>query len=127
MMSSSHKNRITMEENLDWTEKIKLSEVRDPLQLAVYKKMYSKLENVPEDKITTCVIYIDLTGNVNTGRNDWSIEIGTRDVFPTFEKHLQLVLGWRKDPNKFIEELLAETATDSLHQAILDKLVDNSK
>ena len=37
MMSSSHKNRITMEENLDWTEKIKLSEVRDPLQLAVFR------------------------------------------------------------------------------------------
>ena len=89
--------------------------------------MYSILEKVPEDKITTCVIYVSLIGNVNTGRNDWSIETGTRDVFPTFEKHLQQVLGWRKDPNKFIEELLAETATDSLHQAILDKLADNSK
>ena len=89
--------------------------------------MYSILEKVPEDKITTCVIYVSLIGNVNTGRNDWSIETGTRDVFPTFEKHLQQVLEWKKNPNKFIEELLAETATDSLHQAILDKLADDSK
>ena len=111
---------------VDWKTSKKISS-EHKRQLAVYKKMYSKLENVPEDKITTCVIYVDLTGNVNTGRNDWSIEIGTRDVFPTFEKHLQQVLGWRKDPNKFIEELLAETAEDSLHQAILDKLADNSK
>lgn len=111
---------------VDWKTSKKISS-EHKRQLAVYKKMYSKLENVPEDKITTCVIYVSLTGNVNTGRNDWSIEIGTRDVFPTFEKHLQQVLGWRKDPDKFIEELLAETATDSLHQAILDKLADNSK
>ena len=96
-------------------------------QLSVYKKMYSKLENVPEDKITTCVIYVSLKGNINTGRFDWSIETGTRDVFPTFEKHLQQVLEWKKNPNKFIEELLAQTATDSLHQAILDKLADDSK
>ena len=111
---------------VDWKTSKKISS-EHKRQLAVYKKMYSKLENVPEDKITTCVIYVSLTGNVNTGRNDWSIEIGTRDVFPTFEKHLQQVLGWRKDPDKFIEKLLAETATDSLHQAILDKLADNSK
>ena len=106
---------------VDWKTSNKISSVHKR-QLAVYKKMYSILEKVPEDEITTCVIYIDLTGNVNTGRNDWSIETGTRDVFPTFEKHLQQVLGWRKDPDKFIEELLAETAEDSLHQAILDKL-----
>ena len=99
-------------------------------QLAVYKKMYSILEKVPEYKITTCVIYIDLTGNVNTGRNDWSIETGTRDVFPTFEKHLQKILGWRKDPNTFIEDILdplLHKETDELFLAIKEKLADDSK
>ena len=37
MTSSSHKNRITMQENLFWTEKISLGTIRDPLQLAVFR------------------------------------------------------------------------------------------
>ena len=29
-------------------------------QLAVYKKMYSKLEGIPEEKIETCIIFVAL-------------------------------------------------------------------
>ena len=42
---------------VDWKTSKKISS-EHKRQLAVYKKMYSKLENVPEDKITTCVIYV---------------------------------------------------------------------
>ena len=77
-------------------------------QLSVYKKMYSKLENVPEDQITTCVIFIALRETVNTGKFGWKVDIGRKlSPFPTFEGHLQKILGWKKDPEKFIETLLA--------------------
>jgi DNA helicase-2/ATP-dependent DNA helicase PcrA len=94
-------------------------------QLSVYKKVYSKGENIPEDEITTCVIFIALRERINTGKFERSIDIGTRNPFPTFEKHLQKILGWRKDPNTFIEDLLdplLHKETDELFLAIKEEL-----
>ena len=98
-------------------------------QLSVYKKVYSIGENIPEDEITTCVIFIALRERINTGKFERSIDIGTRNPFPTFEKHLQKILGWRKDPNTFIEDLLdplLHKETDELFLAIKEKLANDS-
>ena len=67
--------------------------------------MYSIYEKIPEDEITTCVIFVALRGGINTGKFDQSTHIGTKDaqVFKTFDAHLQTVLEWRKDPAKFIK------------------------
>ena len=77
-------------------------------QLSVYKKMYSIDKKIPEDKIKTCLIYVALRGNISTGKFRQSTYIGSRDaqVFKTFEKHLQKILEWRKDPKKFIKEFI---------------------
>jgi len=91
-------------------------------QLAVYKKMLAGLENIPEEKITTCVIYLSLRDNINTGKFGTEISKGTRDVFPTFEKHLQKVLEWKKDPQLFIDELLKEKNEEELYLAVKEKL-----
>ena len=98
-------------------------------QLSVYKKAYSKRDNIPEDKITTCVIFVAKRERINTGKFERSIAIGDRNPFPTFEKHLQKILGWRKDPNTFIEDLLdplLHKETDELFLAIKEKLADDS-
>ena len=95
-------------------------------QLAVYKKMLANIENVPEEKISTCVIFVALRDNINTGKFGTEISKGTRDVFPTFEKHLQKVLEWKKDPQKFIEELLEEKNEEPLYLAVKEKLTDSS-
>ena len=94
-------------------------------QLAVYKKMYSQLENVPEEKIKTCVIFVALRGGINTGKSSSSAEYGTRDVFATFEGHLQKVLAWKENPDEFIQELVDQDTRDSLHSAIKEKLIDH--
>ena len=95
-------------------------------QLAVYKKMYSEIKNIAEEKIKTCVIFVALRGGINTGKWDYSIEYGgTRNVFETFEKHLQIVLDWKKDPEKFIEKLIEQDTEGSLHEVIKNKLMDN--
>ena len=91
-------------------------------QLAVYKKMYSQLEGVPEEKIETCVIFVALRGGINTGKSDSGIDYGKRNVYGTFDGHLQKVLGWKKDPNSFIQELVELPTVDTLHGAIKDKL-----
>ena len=97
-------------------------------QLAVYKKMYSKLYNKPPEEITTCVIFVALRGSVNVGKFEKKIEYGTRDsVFATFEGHLQHVLEWKKDPNKFIKELLEQPDEELLHKIVKEKLKNQMK
>jgi DNA helicase-2/ATP-dependent DNA helicase PcrA len=91
-------------------------------QLAVYKKMFSILEGIPEEKISTCVIFVALRGNISTGKFERETSMGGRDVFATFEKHLQKVLEWRKDPESFIAKLLEEKNEEPLYLAVKEKL-----
>ncbi|CAE6492555.1 UvrD-helicase domain-containing protein [Candidatus Nitrosotenuis uzonensis] len=91
-------------------------------QLSVYRKMHSILEGIPEDRISTCIVFVALRGGINTGKFDWSIETEKRNAFPTFLKHLQVVLEWKKDPKRFIQDLLEKPRDDPLYQAIKEKL-----
>jgi len=92
-------------------------------QLSVYRKMYAKQNNIPEDKITIFVIYLALRGGVNTGRFDKLLEKEKRSGFATFEEHLRKVLEWREDPQKFIQDLLDKPHDDDLlYLAIKEKL-----
>jgi len=78
-------------------------------QLAVYKKMISKEYKIPEDKITTCLIWIALRGGIRTGTFVSEIVTGHGSgVYSTFEKHLQKILAWRDKPNEFLKELVKE-------------------
>ena len=92
-------------------------------QLAAYKKMYSILENIPEDKIKTCVIFVALRGGVNTGRYDRKVDWGKSNVFGTFERHLQKVLSWKNDPDSFMKELVEKEPSryDPLYEIVKDK------
>ena len=108
---------------VDWKTSASDSYVSDnKRQQSVYKKMYSKREKIPEKEITTCVIFISKRDRINTGKFERSIAVGTRDTFSTFEGHLQKVLGWREDPNTFIENLLERDDDDELFLAIKEKL-----
>jgi ATP-dependent exoDNAse (exonuclease V) beta subunit len=91
-------------------------------QLSVYRKMHSILEGIPEDQISTCIVFVALRGGINTGKFDWAIEMEKRNAFPTFLKHLQVVLEWKKNPKKFIQDLLEKPCDDPLYQAIKEKL-----
>jgi DNA helicase-2/ATP-dependent DNA helicase PcrA len=93
-------------------------------QLSVYKRMYSIDKKIPEDKIKTCLVYVALRGNIRTGIFGWSKYIGARDaqVFKTFEKHLQKVLEWRKDPKKFIKEFIGVEVQQPLILILKHKL-----
>ena len=95
-------------------------------QLAVYKKMLANIENVPEENISTYVIFVTLRDNINTGKFETEISKGTRDVFPTFETHLKKVLEWKKDPNKFIAALLEGKNDEPLYLAVKEKLTKSS-
>ncbi|MDC0041232.1 UvrD-helicase domain-containing protein [Candidatus Nitrosopelagicus sp.] len=96
-------------------------------QLAVYKKMYSKQKDkIPEEKITTCLIWLALRGGIRTNKFESDMVYGQRSsVYSTFEKHLQRVLAWRNKPNDFLTELAQEKDDDDeqpIQGIIKDKL-----
>ena len=55
------------------------------------------------------------------------LKVFHRNVYGTFEEHLQKVLEWKKNPDEFIKELIEYPTQDSLHEAIKEKLVNDSK
>ncbi|SMH71321.1 putative ATP-dependent DNA helicase [Candidatus Nitrosotalea okcheonensis] len=91
-------------------------------QLAVYRRMFSVLNKIPEDKIKIFVVFVALRGSINTGKFDWEISKENKNAFPTFEKHLRTVLAWKENPQKFIEELLDNPRDDLLYRAIKERL-----
>ena len=92
-------------------------------QLAAYKKMLSLTEDIPEDKIDIRIIFVSITGNINTGRNDYDAPKTRQNPYPRFENDLQKVLEWKQDTNKFIDDLLKEDADmDSPYDVIVESL-----
>jgi len=119
-----HDNGIIL---VDWkTDKNKTYASEHKRQLAVYKKMYSKIHNISEDKIETCLIFVALRGSISTGKFDSEILYGHGpSVFTTFEGHVQKILAWRDKPNEFMKELVQEhvkTENQPLQGIIQDKL-----
>ena len=93
-------------------------------QLVVYRRMLSIAEKIPEDQISVRVIFVALRGGINTGKFDRETAKESRagNPYRTFERHLQKVLEWKKDPGKFIGELLEKKSEDELYHAIREKL-----
>ena len=94
-------------------------------QLVVYRKMLSIADEIPEDQISIRVIFVALRGGINTGKFGRETAKETkraRNPYLTFERHLQKVLEWKKDPNKFIGELLEKKSEDAMYQVIREKL-----
>lgn len=84
-------------------------------QVEFYKKVYAKLENIPEDKITTCVVYISLRPAIQLPQMGTALDFVKRgNPFNTFEKHLQKILGWKNNPQEFITELLQVDDEDEI-------------
>ncbi|MCE2498153.1 MAG: ATP-dependent helicase [Nitrosopumilaceae archaeon] len=92
-------------------------------QLSAYKKMLSRTEDIPEDKIDTHIIFASMTGSINTGKNDYEVSKTKRDAYSRFEKDLRKVLGWKQDSSRFVDDLLEEDADmDSPYDAIMENL-----
>ena len=108
---------------VDWKTNKKI-ETEHKQQLAAYKKVYAKLNNIDEEKISTCNVYVSKRDSIQTGTLGMEIVKGsTRDVFKTFEKHTLEVLSWRDNPDLYISEILKVKDDDMLLDAIKSNLV----
>lgn len=95
-------------------------------QLAAYKKMFSYAKDISEDLIDARVVYVSITGSINTDRIDHDICKNTPQAYRGFKGNLQKMMEWKNDSSKFIDELLQEEnkSTDTLlDRTIKEKLV----
>lgn len=67
-------------------------------------------------------------GGINTGRFEYEMakETNRRNPYLTFKGHLQKVLEWKKDFDKFIGELLEKENEEYLYPIIEEKLARSS-
>ena len=76
-------------------------------QLGLYRRMLAISEKMDEKDIDTAIAYINLTGNINTGRLDYKLD--TQKIkdssIETFKEHLSKLISFIDDPSKFIEML----------------------
>ena len=92
-------------------------------QLSAYKRMLSRAEGIPEGEIDTHIIFVSMTGSINTGKNDYEVAKTKRDAHPRFEKDLRKVLEWKQDSGRFVDDLLEEDADmGSPYDAVMESL-----
>lgn len=96
-------------------------------QLAVYKKVYAVKKGIKENQILVGIGFIGLKGNVNTGVIKWKLDDSQPkdSQITTFKKYLDKYVGYLKDPDKFIDELLKQTGKDLLFNRIKNELLKN--
>ncbi len=77
-------------------------------QLAVYKLIFSKANNINIKSIETAIGYINLIGKINTGNRRRFIDFKQpRDSqIETVKRHVQEFMGFKNNPSSFIDAIL---------------------
>jgi len=94
-------------------------------QLLSYKKALSKMKDVPEEKIDVAIGYVALRPSINTGITEKKLDSKkpAKSSIDTLIKRIDKILEWRKNPQKFIEDLLSlKISDDKLLIAICEQI-----
>ncbi|MGC8516165.1 MAG: UvrD-helicase domain-containing protein [Thermoplasmata archaeon] len=93
-------------------------------QLAVYKKLLASKSGTDERNISIAIGYIGLRGKVNTGKNDYKLDLAQekKGQVETFAKHLNTFLDYRRDTMNFVNELMSKEVNEPLYGNIVDQL-----
>jgi len=93
-------------------------------QLAVYKKAYALSKNIPPEKIKVAIGYIGLRRSINDGtiKAELDDKQPAPTAFETISKKIQKLLEWRKNTDKFFEELLQEEVDDVLWRSLAEEI-----
>jgi len=115
---------------LDWkTDKKKDNSYKHKQQLESYKKAYSEQHNISLDKIKVAIGFIGLRPTVNIGKIDFELEQEqpAKTSFTTFTKKVERVIGWKNNPNSFLEELKNNKQDDVVWKSVVEQYVRENK
>ncbi|MGC8497343.1 MAG: UvrD-helicase domain-containing protein [Thermoplasmata archaeon] len=93
-------------------------------QLAVYKRIYSVYNNVPEPEIYIALGFIALKGKINTGTITCFLDDSQdkKSQLETFKKHLEIFMKYKKEPVSFVKDILNKDYADTLDLRIVQEL-----
>jgi len=76
-------------------------------QLEVYKRAYATENGISIDKINVAIGFVGISGRINTGTLDMKYDDAQpqKKVFETFQKNLATVVGWKQNPDSFLEQI----------------------
>ncbi|MBR9701834.1 ATP-dependent helicase [Candidatus Pacearchaeota archaeon] len=94
-------------------------------QLMAYKKAFSLIKGIPENKIKIAIGYVGLRANINLGVTDKKLDNAQprATAIKTLTKKVEKIIEWKEDPDKYIEEFSCEnTGDDKLWLAICEQM-----
>jgi len=93
-------------------------------QLAVYKKLFSVRENIPEDKIKVAIGYVGLRPTINTGKIGRKLDDRqpAASAFKTVSKKIEKLLSWIKEPELFFQEFLDKPQNEMIWRSVAEEL-----
>lgn len=97
------------------------------LQLYIYKLMYARKLDLDPGSINVCTGYINLQPRINTGDIDHSLDLTepSRLKITNFKKLIARYFDYRDDPDKFVNDVLAERDSGSHLQAEIKEILNN--
>jgi len=94
-------------------------------QLSLYKSIYSKVNNIPEDKIQVYIGYVSTRKTIND--NTIGSLLDTRQPIKTslstLTKHIQTIADWKSTPQSFIQSLEDKIQSTQSHQTPLTRVI----
>ena len=92
-------------------------------QLEIYKRAYSVMTGIAPEKIKVAVGFVGLRGRINMGRVDSDLDDSQPKgkVFETFEKHANVVLNWKKEPELLLKDLVETENDEVLWRSIVEQ------
>ncbi|MEM4235537.1 MAG: ATP-dependent DNA helicase [Candidatus Anstonellaceae archaeon] len=98
-------------------------------QLEIYKKIFSKINKIDPQKIKVAIGYIGLKPIINSGKIEFLLDDRQphKNALQTVYKKIEKILSWKKDPNKFFEDLEKEKPQDFISLYLLEEYKKENK
>ena len=109
---------------VDWkTDRDDSNDSKYRQQLDAYKRAYSIKHGIPLDKIKTAIGFIGLRGRIKNGIVNCKYDERQpgKTAFDTFTKKVNLLLSWKKDTNKFFQDLLETEQDDVIWRSVVEE------
>ncbi len=109
---------------LDWkTDKDTAKDSEHRRQLEVYKRAYAAINNIPLENIKVEIAFIGLRKKINLGTVETELDAAQprATAFATFERHANVVLAWKKDPELLLKQLMEKESDEMLWKSIAEQ------
>jgi len=98
-------------------------------QLESYKRAFAMKKKISPNKIGVAIGFIGLRKAINDGVVDLEFDNKQpgKTAFDTFSKRVNRILAWKKNPDLFFDDLIAENVNDDIWRAVVEQYTEEKK